>query len=201
MSVAIARTRPAPEETRARILAVAEEHFHRVGYTKTTVADIAAALGMSPANVYRFFSSKAAINEAICGQLMEEIDRKLRAVVAGGGSARERLATFVMTLHHHNKTRLTSERRIHEMVEAAMAENWDSIAAHCDCVKGMIAELVQEGVAAGEFAPIDPQAAGQSVFEACVCLFHPTLITQCPAEHQEAQAERLVSFVLRALAR
>jgi len=43
------------EETRARILKVAEEHFRRIGYHKTSVADIASELGMSPANVYRFF--------------------------------------------------------------------------------------------------------------------------------------------------
>jgi AcrR family transcriptional regulator len=35
-----------------------------MGYQKTAVADIARELGMSPANVYRFFPSKSAINEA-----------------------------------------------------------------------------------------------------------------------------------------
>ena len=44
-----------PAEVRARILEVEEEHFRRVGYHKTSVADIACELGMSPANVYRFF--------------------------------------------------------------------------------------------------------------------------------------------------
>ena len=57
------------DEARARILGVAEEHFRRVGYHKTSVADIAAELGMSPANVYRFFPSRDAINESICGRL------------------------------------------------------------------------------------------------------------------------------------
>ena len=63
------RTATDPDETRARILEVAEEHFRRIGYHKTSVADIASELGMSPANVYRFFPSRAAINESICGRL------------------------------------------------------------------------------------------------------------------------------------
>src|ERR1700704_5814429 len=47
-------------DTRARILVVAERLFREIGYQKTTVADIAKMLRMSPANVYRFFDSKKA---------------------------------------------------------------------------------------------------------------------------------------------
>ena len=46
---------------RCKIIATAEKLFREIGYQKTTVADIARALGMSPANVYRFFDSKKAL--------------------------------------------------------------------------------------------------------------------------------------------
>ena len=49
-------------DTRERILVVAERLFRQIGYQKTTVADIAKELRMSPANVYRFFDSKKAIS-------------------------------------------------------------------------------------------------------------------------------------------
>ena len=45
---------------REQILVTAERLFREIGYQKTTVADIAKALRMSPANVYRFFDSKDA---------------------------------------------------------------------------------------------------------------------------------------------
>ena len=67
-----ARRRTDPAEERARILEVAEEHFRRVGYRKTSVTDIAAELGMSAANVYRFFPSKEAIKESVCMRVMDE---------------------------------------------------------------------------------------------------------------------------------
>jgi AcrR family transcriptional regulator len=38
-------------DTRERILVVAERLFREIGYQKTTVADIAKVLRMSPANV------------------------------------------------------------------------------------------------------------------------------------------------------
>lgn len=56
------RTGNESDEARARILEVAEEHFRSVGYHRTSVADIAAKLGMSAANIYRFFPSRDAIN-------------------------------------------------------------------------------------------------------------------------------------------
>lgn len=42
-------------EKKACILATAERLFREIGYLKTTVADIAKTLKMSPANIYRFF--------------------------------------------------------------------------------------------------------------------------------------------------
>jgi len=54
-----------PDDTRARIMETADALFRRMGFAKTAVADIAAELGMSPANVYRFFPSKNDIVEAI----------------------------------------------------------------------------------------------------------------------------------------
>jgi Bacterial regulatory proteins, tetR family len=47
-----------PDDTRARIMDTAEALFRRLGFAKTAVADIAAELKMSPANVYRFFPSR-----------------------------------------------------------------------------------------------------------------------------------------------
>ena len=52
-------------DTRERILVVAERLFRQIGYQKTTVADIAKELRMSPANVYRFFDSKKSIHEGV----------------------------------------------------------------------------------------------------------------------------------------
>ena len=61
-------------DTRERILVVAERLFREIGYQKTTVADIAKVLRMSPANVYRFFDSKKAIHEGVARMLMGEVE-------------------------------------------------------------------------------------------------------------------------------
>ncbi|MCK1358544.1 helix-turn-helix domain-containing protein [Bradyrhizobium sp. 199] len=54
------RTGRESDHARARILGAAEERFRRVGHHRTSVADIAAEFGISPANIYRFFPSSLA---------------------------------------------------------------------------------------------------------------------------------------------
>src|SRR5260370_11087600 len=67
------KARYEPDEARERILDAAEALFRRIGYSKTTVADIAGALSMSRAHIYRFFPSKGAINDALCRRMLGEL--------------------------------------------------------------------------------------------------------------------------------
>ena len=69
-------------DTRERILVVAERLFREIGYQKTTVADIAKVLRMSPANVYRFFDSKKAIHEGVARALMGGVEVAAQAIAA-----------------------------------------------------------------------------------------------------------------------
>ena len=61
------------QEMVTRILDSAEKLFRHYGYAKTNVADIAKDLGMSPANIYRFFASKVEIHQAICARLLRTV--------------------------------------------------------------------------------------------------------------------------------
>src|SRR5258708_32774020 len=108
------RTTTDPDETRARILEVAEEHFRRIGYHKASVADIASELGMSPANVYRFFPSRDAINESICRRVVSEVANIAIAIARTDAPALEKLDRLLTAVHHHNKTKLIKERRVHD---------------------------------------------------------------------------------------
>ncbi len=189
------------DKTVARILDAAEEQFRRMGYAKTAVADIARSLGMSPANIYRFFSSKAAINEAICEKHFAEVHGILRAVMIEDLPAAERLERFIVELHRYNKMRCVSERCLHEMVAAGMEENWHAVERHIAALHEMIAELVADGVARGEFAPsVEPVDAANAVCTACTGVLHPALIAQFAHKDLEEDARRVVRYLIAALA-
>ena len=93
-----AQPKAKPDDTRARIIETAEALFRRLGFAKTAVADIAGELGMSPANVYRFFSSKNAIVEAICQRCLSELDEKAWVVARSRGSASARVERLFLEI-------------------------------------------------------------------------------------------------------
>ena len=72
----VVEQRRSPEETRARILEVAWDLIRELG-ARATIADVADRLGMSSANVYRFYPSKQALSEAVASS-------QLGAIIAEG---------------------------------------------------------------------------------------------------------------------
>lgn len=195
------RPRTDPDAARDRIVTVAEEQFRRVGYAKTAVSDIAAALGMSPANIYRFFASKSEINDAICARLMREIEAQIDVIVHAPGAADARLRAAIVEIHAFNSSRLTDERRLHDMVEVAMAENWAAIEAHCDRIRARLGVIIAQGIAGGVFAHQDPIRAGRAVYKACAGLFHPALIAQHAGQPVDADdAAAVIDLILAGLA-
>src|SRR5215472_15222965 len=91
------------DDTKARIMDAAEMLFRRLGFAKTAVADIAGELGMSPANVYRFFPSKNAIVEAICQRCLAEVEDKAWAVARGRGSAADRMERMILDIFTYHR--------------------------------------------------------------------------------------------------
>lgn len=76
---------------REQILVAAEELFHRFGYRKTTVAEIAQAVGIAKGAIYLNFPSKEEIFLAIVGRRLEGLSTKLGELVSRPGSPGERI--------------------------------------------------------------------------------------------------------------
>ena len=185
--------------TRCVILGMAERLFREIGYRKTTVADIAKSLRMSPANVYRFFESKKAINEAVADRIMAELEAELAVIVARPDApAAERLAEFVRALNRLSTERFTAERRMHEMVEVAMAESWQVVHRHIGRVDDMLCRLVAEGARTGEFQVKDPMVAARCVHAAIIRFCHPALIVQC-IDEPGPSLDDMIAFLLAGL--
>jgi len=185
-------------DTRERILVVAERLFRQLGYQKTTVADIAKELRMSPANVYRFFDSKKSIHEGVCRVLMGEVEEAGRVIMAKPGSAAGRLRELITTIHRMNSERYVGDAKLHEMVEIAMQESWEVCVAHIQTITQTIAGVIAQGVASGEFEVTDIPLAAQCTCHAMIGYFHPQMIAQ--AQNKPGPSiDQMVDFVLASL--
>jgi len=97
--------------------------LHReIGFKKTTVADIARGASMSPANVYRFFPSKQAIEEAVAADLFEQVSAAATLAARGGGSVLERLRAALRAISQLHDNRLANDSKLHELLAATIRE-------------------------------------------------------------------------------
>jgi AcrR family transcriptional regulator len=186
-------------DTRERILVVAERLFREIGYQKTTVADIAKVLRMSPANVYRFFDSKKAINEGVARILMGGVEAAAEAIAARQGPAAARLRELMTTIHRMNCERYVGDSKLHEMVEIAMEESWEVCVAHMQRLTETIAQVIAEGAASGEFDAPDVPLAAMCTCTAMMRFFHPQMIAQC-ANKPGPSLDQMIDFILAGLA-
>jgi AcrR family transcriptional regulator len=189
------------DDTRARIMDTAEALFRRMGYTKTAVADIAAELKMSPANVYRFFPSKNAIIEAICQRCLSEVEERAWAVARSRGSAAERIEGLVLEILSYHRENLVGDQKVNEMVLAAIELSWQAIRAHKEHMRGVFEAILRDGIERGEFEAVDPRESSRLLMLSLVHFCHPALVAQYlqDKEDLEGDARALVRFLLRAI--
>jgi AcrR family transcriptional regulator len=189
------------DEARARILEAAEKQFRRVGYHRTSVVDIAAELGMSPANIYRFFPSRNAINESICGRVVNEVADIAVAIARTNAPATAKLDQLLTAVHRHNKTTLVKAKYVHDLIADATRENWAIIKLHTQRMLTIFEAIIREGVAAGEFEVDDTAQAARAVRSAFTAFLHPILIEQCVQHREDTEAalRDQIPFILKAL--
>jgi len=187
------------QENVNRILDAAERLFKHYGYTKTNVADIARELGMSPANIYRFFSSKADIHQALANRMLEGSYQVAFVNAKRPVSATERLRDHILQQHKITLETMLDEKKVHEMVIIAIEQQWPVVEQFLRRMRHLVAEIIREGIEAGEFREQDHQLAAENFMSCMVKLCHPMLIADCLIEDSVGKPEDLVEFGLRAL--
>ena len=185
-------------DIRERILITTERLFREIGYQKTTVADIAKTLRMSPANVYRFFDSKRSITAGVVSRQMDDVHQALQVIAVQPQSATERLREMLITIFRMNSERFAGDSKMHEMVAVAMEENWEVCRSHMECIIGAIGQVIADGVASGEFDALNVPLAADCACTAMVRFFHPQLIVQC-ADKPSPTLDQMIDFVIDAL--
>jgi AcrR family transcriptional regulator len=159
--------------TRERILAVAEDVIRRFGPEKATVVDVARALGVSHAAVYRHVATKAELRDLVVSRCAEATMAPLRAVAESRGPAPQRLRQITDALIAV-KRRWAAEDPELFAAYRTLAADAPSVAGHVDEVIALIASIIRAGVNEGTLRAVDPIAAGRAVLFATSRFHHPS---------------------------
>lgn len=187
---------------RDRILDTARDLIRRFGGAKTNVVDIAQAMGLSHSAIYRHFRSKAEIFDALAAGTMAEEAALAETFVEADGPAAERLAALVLTLHRSKHAKFGDDPEMHALYRRIVEERPDLIVDYARRMTGLIRLLLADGVARGEFGPMDLDAAAGAVRDAFTVFVHPAHVEAAAKAglDQEAGLRTLMRVVIAGLA-
>jgi AcrR family transcriptional regulator len=161
------------KSTRSRILAAARKRFETFGYRRTGVAEIAREAGVAAGTLYRYFRGKEEIfleavremtagwaerADHILGEPGSAVDRLLRLGQASVEFAREN-ALFNAILN-----------RDLEMILAPLLDDMNAQLMRQNVAR--IADVIREGIAAGELRDLDPERAAYVLWTGGNALFN-----------------------------
>lgn len=160
--------------TRERIVAAAEDVIRRFGPTKATVTDVAKALGVSHAAVYRHVATKAALRDLVVRRWVETIMPPLRAIAAQPDPAPQRLRRFFDALIATKRQRLADDPELFAAYRALIGDAQSATVDHVEDLTKLTAQIIRSGMEAGTLRPGDPVAAARAVLFATSRFHHPT---------------------------
>ncbi|MGV8836468.1 TetR/AcrR family transcriptional regulator [Cellvibrio sp.] len=190
---------PADHDVRNQIVAAATEHFSLYGYGKTTVSDLAKAIGFSKAYIYKFFESKQAIGEMICSNCLHDIETEIRAAVNEAEHPPEKLRKLFKSTVTASLRLFSDDRKLYEIAASAATEQWQATRDYEIRIKALLQDIVLEGRQSGEFerkTPIDETV--MAIYLVLRPYLNPLLL-QHHFDHTDVAPALLSSLVLRSL--
>jgi AcrR family transcriptional regulator len=190
---------PAEHAIREQIVQAANAHFKHYGYSKTTVSDLAKAIGFSKAYIYKFFDSKQAIGQAICSSCLQAIPVAVSESIAKARNPADKLRRFFGAIIETSVNLFIHERKLHDIAEVSSTERWPSSLQYLATMDEMLRQILIEGRAAGEFerkTPLDEVV--RSIMQAMQPFMHPVMLRENLDRLPEGPIE-VVNLILRSL--
>ncbi len=190
---------PSDHSVRDQVVDAATEHFGHYGYEKTTVSDLAKAIGFSKAYIYKFFDSKQAIGEVICSNRLAMIMEIVNAAIADAPTAAEKIRRLFRALSESGSDLFFRDRKLYDIAAVAARDNWPSAQAHEQRLRQLIEQIIVQGRDAGEFerkTPLDETA--DAIFMVMRPYISPVQL-QYNLETAPTAAALLPSLILRSL--
>lgn len=135
-----------------KILAAAWARLSHYGLSKTTMVEIADDCQMSAANLYRYYKNKNEIACACCTRAMADRAEELRKVVrAEKVSAADKLRNYAVRMVELNIEQSADKCKISDLVTNMMDNNPEMVYEKIGAHHSLIAEILAQGNASGEF--------------------------------------------------
>jgi AcrR family transcriptional regulator len=188
-------------DRRDEILDVAERLYDAMGFEKVTVTDVARALGMSPANLYRSFANRQAIDEAVTKRTLAAVEdaawQVARTAAADPIAAFRHLCSDIAL---KMSDILFRSGRASDLCLAATRGHWPPVRDFTDTLHGVIRHVIAEGQRQGVMrADLPLEQTSAAVVSAMVKVWHPVMLDTFGVADLESETAALTQLMLNAL--
>lgn len=184
------------ENIQEEIIRAAESLFSHYGYRKTTMADIARDVGMSTANLYRYFANKEEIMAECAQRYVNARLQKLHGLVADhSGSAAGKLTNYALATLHFSHDLAMKNNKIHELIEVIKQRKPEIIHQRIDQEIDLIMQILEEGQRTGEFETDNIEETARAIHASLVLFDVPLFMDIYPRKQFEDMARSLVNLI------
>lgn len=188
------------DATREFILDAAQDRLIRFGYHKTTMAEIAESSGMSAANLYRYFKNKKDIVAECTVRCLNDRIERLRLIVDDvATSPGEKLKRYALEIVDDTHSLAGPDSMIGELVDTITRERPDVLHAQNEILIGLIREILEAGIEAGDFKSTDVDVAARDVFAAFTIFEVPLFIGFYSREEFDRRAVGIAELIVNGL--
>ena len=185
-------------ETREAILAAARRLFMRYGPVKTSMADIARELSMSPPNLYNFFPSRDAILEAIGTYDLITLQQTITDAISKTSGDWARLTLIFTSTARHMHDKLGNEKDILHLQAIEKKNRWKFVEDFHAFLRRTAESVLRDAIDAGRLDHDDPGGAISALFDCMISAWEPVLIIKFQREEHLQRIAVQLSLLERA---
>jgi AcrR family transcriptional regulator len=192
-----------PDEMRVRILETAEALLRRHGPEKLTVIDVASALNMSHGNVYRHFSSKAALRAAVVAAWLDRIAAETGSIAGKDAPADVRLEEWLKGLARIKQRKVIDDVEMLSASAKIGKEAPEVEHEHSARLISQVERILNDGLEEGSLPGAhDPKSTARAILNATFRYHHPDLVaTGGPPAQQSAALDDVIALIIGGLKR
>jgi AcrR family transcriptional regulator len=137
------------ESPKGRILFAAAEQLKRHGGRKFTVVDVAEAAGMTHPNVYRYFTSKTALIDALVTAWLKPLEEQIETVVSAPDPVPDKLERMITAISRAYRGAKAEEPELFAAFVTATAASRAVSRKHRARLRKAFERVLDEGIGAG----------------------------------------------------
>lgn len=185
---------------RDRAVEKARARVQRDGFDTLRLSDVARDLGVTHAALYKYFTDKQDLIDAINVQWMDEINSELQAICNHDESATFRIQQWFLTLYEMRRDKVLKNAR--EYASYIRTEELRRPCAQQDALqrKEQLVGLVQAAMDTGQIRQGDSRSVAGLLLSATDHFIHPAFIASHVLEDKKNDFKQLLHVLIRGLA-